>query len=101
MNTLSLLKPTGHLTLGNLLGALLPMARAQDDSDCYFGIADLHALTVPHHPGRLRDYVREIATTLLAVGLDRATLLPRDMSLRTVSSPTCSSRRCMSASSTG
>ena len=74
MNTLSLLKPTGHLTLGNLLGALLPMARAQDDSDCFFGIADLHALTVPHDPGQLRDYVREMATTMLAVGLDRSTL---------------------------
>ena len=69
MNTLSLLKPTGHLTLGNLLGALLPMARAQDDSDCFFGIADLHALTVPHDPGQLRDYVHEMATTMLAVGL--------------------------------
>ena len=74
MNTLSLLKPTGHLTLGNLLGALLPMARAQDDSDCFFGIADLHALTVPHDPAQLRDYVREMATTMLAVGLDRSTL---------------------------
>ena len=74
MNTLSLLKPTGHLTLGNLLGAVLPMARAQDDSDCFFGIADLHALTVPHDPGQLREHVREIATTMLAVGLDRSTL---------------------------
>jgi tryptophanyl-tRNA synthetase len=74
MNTLSLLKPTGHLTLGNLLGALLPMARAQDDSDCFYGIADLHALTVPHDPAQLRGYVGEMGTTMLAVGLDRSTL---------------------------
>jgi tryptophanyl-tRNA synthetase len=74
MNTLSLLTPSGHLTLGNLLGALLPMARAQDDSDCFYGIADLHALTTPHDPARLREYVREIATTMLAIGLDRSTL---------------------------
>jgi tryptophanyl-tRNA synthetase len=74
MTTLSLLKPTGHLTLGNLLGALLPMARAQDDSDCFYGIADLHALTVPYDPVQLRGYVREMATIMLALGLDRSTL---------------------------
>jgi len=74
MNTLSLLKPTGHLTLGNLIGALLPMAGAQDRSDCFYGIADLHALTVTHDPARLRGLVREMATTMLAVGLERSTL---------------------------
>ena len=52
--TLSLLKPTGHLTLGNLLGALRPMAAAQPETDGVYGIADLHALTVPHDPARLR-----------------------------------------------
>ena len=71
---LSLLKPTGHLTLGNLLGALRPMAAGQGDADCFFGIADLHALTVRHDPARLRDLVRELATVLLAVGLDESTL---------------------------
>ena len=71
---LSLLKPTGHLTLGNLLGALRPMAAGQGDADCFFGIADLHALTVRHDPARLRDLVRELATVLLAVGLDGSTL---------------------------
>ncbi|MDO9494190.1 MAG: tryptophan--tRNA ligase, partial [Nocardioides sp.] len=52
---LSLLKPTGHLTLGNLLGALRPMAAAQHQADCFYGLADLHALTVPHSPQRLRE----------------------------------------------
>ncbi len=47
---LSLLKPTGHLTLGNLLGALRPMAAAQAGADCFYGICDLHALTVAHDP---------------------------------------------------
>jgi tryptophanyl-tRNA synthetase len=75
---LSLLKPTGHLTLGNLLGALRPMLAAQDapggGADCFFGIADLHGLTTPHDPGRLRQLTQELATTMLAVGLDRSTL---------------------------
>ncbi|MGI9157562.1 MAG: tryptophan--tRNA ligase [Marmoricola sp.] len=71
---LSLLKPTGRLTLGNLLGALRPMAAGQEESDCFYGIADLHALTVAHDPATLREHVREQATLLLAVGLDRSTL---------------------------
>lgn len=72
--TLSLLKPTGHLTLGNLLGALRPMAAAQPDTDGIYGIADLHALTVPHDPARLRTLVRETMALLLAAGLDGSTL---------------------------
>ena len=71
---LSLLKPTGHLTLGNLLGALRPMAAQQEHSDCFYGIADLHALTVPHDPVALRTLVAEQAALLLAVGLDESTL---------------------------
>ena len=64
--TVSLLKPTGHLTLGNLLVALRPMAAATADSDCFYGVADLHALTVPHSPDRLRGLVAEMKTLLLA-----------------------------------
>ena len=71
---LSLLKPTGHLTLGNYLGALRPMAAAQDDADCVYGVCDLHAMTVAHDPARLRALTTELATLLLAVGLDRSTL---------------------------
>ena len=72
--TLSLLTPSGHLTLGNLLGALRPMAAGQVDTDCYYGIADLHAMTAPHDPARLRALTRETATLLLAAGLDASTL---------------------------
>jgi tryptophanyl-tRNA synthetase len=71
---LSLLTPSGHLTLGNLLGALRPMAAGQGAADCFYGIADLHALTTPHDPARLRSLVRETAALLLAVGLDESTL---------------------------
>jgi tryptophanyl-tRNA synthetase len=67
---LSLLKPTGHLTLGNYLGALRPMTAEQYRSTCFYGIADLHALTVPHDPATLRDRVRQMQALLLACGLD-------------------------------
>ena len=75
---LSLLKPTGHLTLGNYLGALRPMVTAQNealaDGQCFYGVCDLHAMTVAHDPARLRALTTELATLLLAVGLDRSTL---------------------------
>ena len=70
--TLSLLTPSGRLTLGNLLGALRPMAARQ--LDAYYGLSDLHAMTTAHDPTLLRSRTAEMATLLLAVGLDRATL---------------------------
>ena len=70
--TLSLLTPSGRLTLGSYLGALLPMSRRQDDA--FYGVSDLHAMTTDHDPRLLRGYADEIATLFLAAGLDRATL---------------------------
>src|SRR4051794_15159444 len=66
-------QPTGNLHLGNLLGAMRPLVRAQDDpatSDSIAMIADLHALTVEHDPARLRATTIEAATLLLAAGVD-------------------------------
>lgn len=71
---LSLLTPSGRLTLGNLLGALQPMVDGQRDAECFYGVADLHALTTRHEPSLLRDRVREMATLLIAVGLEESTL---------------------------
>jgi tryptophanyl-tRNA synthetase len=67
---LSLIKPTGHLTLGNYLGALRPMTSEQHRFTCFYGIADLHALTITHHPAALRSLTSEVATLMLACGLD-------------------------------
>ncbi len=73
---LSLLTPSGHLTLGNLLGALRGMAAAQHDGACFYGVSDLHAMTAAHDPAVLSARTRELQTLLLACGLDpaRATL---------------------------
>jgi tryptophanyl-tRNA synthetase len=70
--TLSLLTPSGRLTLGSYLGALLPMSRRQEDA--FYGVSDLHAMTTEHDPRLLRSYADETATLFLAVGLERATL---------------------------
>lgn len=70
--TLSLLTPSGRLTLGNLLGALRPMQAQQDDA--FYGLSDLHAMTTTHDPALLRERTHEMATLLLAAGLTEATV---------------------------
>ncbi|MGW3319005.1 tryptophan--tRNA ligase [Streptomyces fungicidicus] len=67
------IKPTGHLTLGNYLGAMRQWATLdQHRSEALFCIVDLHALTVDHDPARVRRLSRQAATLLLASGLDPA-----------------------------
>ncbi|MEU8730539.1 tryptophan--tRNA ligase [Streptomyces tendae] len=64
-------KPTGHLTLGNYLGAMRRWAETdQHRSDALFCVVDLHALTVDHDPARVRRLSRQGASLLLAAGLD-------------------------------
>ena len=76
MRVFSGIKPTGPVTLGNYLGALRSWVAAQADDDCLYCVVDLHALTVPHDPAELRALTLELATVLLAVGIDpeRSTL---------------------------
>lgn len=70
MRVLSLFTPSGHPTLGNLLGAFLPAARLLPTADCVFGVSDLHALTSEHDPTRLREQSLELAGLAVAAGLD-------------------------------
>src|SRR4051794_19097948 len=72
MRVVSGIQPTGGLHLGNLLGAILRWARMQDEADCLFFLADLHALTVDFEPDELRANVREMAAALIASGIDPA-----------------------------
>ncbi|MGW3494100.1 tryptophan--tRNA ligase [Streptomyces sp. NPDC001020] len=65
------IKPTGHLTLGNYLGAMRQWAEVdQHQADALFCVVDLHALTIDHDPARVRRISRQAATLLLASGLD-------------------------------
>ncbi|MFJ8511035.1 tryptophan--tRNA ligase [Streptomyces avermitilis] len=64
-------KPTGHLTLGNYLGAVRRWADVdQHEAEALFCVVDLHALTVDHDPARVRRLSRQAATLMLAAGLD-------------------------------
>jgi tryptophanyl-tRNA synthetase len=66
------IQPTGGLHLGNLLGAILRWVRMQDEAECLYFLADLHALTVDVDPNELRSNVREMAAALIASGIDPA-----------------------------
>ena len=66
------IQPTGGLHLGNLLGAILRWVRMQDEAECLYFLADLHALTVDVDPDELRSNVREMAAALNASGIDPA-----------------------------
>ena len=70
MRVVSGIQPTGDLHLGNLLGAILRWVRMQDDAECLYFLADLHALTVDVDPQQLRSSVREMAAALFASGID-------------------------------
>lgn len=70
MRVVSGIQPTGDLHLGNLLGAILRWVRMQDEAQCLFFLADLHALTVDIPPTTLRSNVREMAAALIASGID-------------------------------
>ncbi|MEU5973117.1 tryptophan--tRNA ligase [Streptomyces sp. NPDC047315] len=63
-------KPTGHLTLGNYLGAMRRWVEVdQHRADALFSVVDLHALTMEHDPARVRRLSLQAASLLLAVGL--------------------------------
>lgn len=67
---LSLIQPSGNITLGNYLGAIKNFIPLQDEYDCYIGVADLHSITVSQVPAELRKRSREVIAIYLALGLD-------------------------------
>lgn len=67
---LSGIQPTGTPTLGNYMGAVRNWALLQQDYDCLYMVADLHSLTVREEPAALRRRTRELASLLLAAGID-------------------------------
>ena len=67
---LSLIQPSGLLTLGNYLGALKNWPLLQEEYDCFYAVADLHAITVRQEPAKLRSQIYSTYAILLAIGID-------------------------------
>ena len=67
---LSGIKPSGDLTLGSYLGAVKNWAERADQFDCFYFMADLHAITVRQNPADLRRRTLEQLAQYIACGLD-------------------------------
>ncbi|MEG1393228.1 MAG: tryptophan--tRNA ligase [Christensenellaceae bacterium] len=64
------IQPSGNLTLGNYLGAVKNWVDLQDEYNCYYCVADLHAITVRQNPAELRKRTLDVLSILIAAGID-------------------------------
>lgn len=64
------IQPTGHLHLGNYLGAIKNWVEMQNGYDCIYCIVDLHAITQPQNPQELQVAIYETLAAYIASGLD-------------------------------
>ncbi|MDR3216057.1 MAG: tryptophan--tRNA ligase [Clostridiaceae bacterium] len=66
----SAIQPTNLMTLGNYLGAIKNWVKLQDEYNCFYAIADLHALTVTQEPADFRAKALSLFAQLIACGID-------------------------------
>jgi tryptophanyl-tRNA synthetase len=67
------MQPTANLHLGNYLGALKNWVTLQEEgNECLYCVVDLHAVTIPYEPSKLKQATREIAAAYIAGGVDPA-----------------------------
>jgi len=68
---LSGMQPSGYLHLGNLMGALQNWVKLQKDYECYYFVADWHALTSNYsNPSIIKEYTKDMIINFIAAGLD-------------------------------
>jgi len=73
MRVLSGIQPSGKLHIGNYFGAMKQYLKLQEEgADCFYFIANYHALTSVFEAAKLQEYTAEIARGYLAVGIDPA-----------------------------
>ena len=66
----SAIQPSGNLTIGNYAGAIRNWLKLQNEYECFFAMADMHAITVRHEPAQLRKRTLELVSLYLACGVD-------------------------------
>jgi tryptophanyl-tRNA synthetase len=67
---LSCIQPTGEIHLGNYFGAVKNWVSIQDDYECFYGVVDLHAMTMPYNSKELKRNTLRMVAELLACGID-------------------------------
>ncbi len=66
----SAVQPTNNLTIGNYVGAIRNFVALQNDYDCFFAIANMHAITVRQNPAELRQRTLSLLALYLACGIN-------------------------------
>lgn len=66
----SAVQPTNGLTIGNYIGAIRNMVLLQEEYNCFFAVADMHAITVRQVPAELREKTLSLVALYIACGLD-------------------------------
>ena len=66
----SAVQPSGAVTIGNYIGAIRNFVKLQDEYNCIYAVADLHAITVRQEPAALRRNTLELMALFLACGID-------------------------------
>ncbi len=64
------MQATGNLTLGNYLGALKNWLNLSDEYECFWGVMDLHSITIRQNPTEFRQRARNLLALYIAAGLD-------------------------------
>lgn len=67
---LSLIQPSGTITLGNYLGAIRNWVAMQEEFNCIFALADLHTITVRQEPASMRKNILDAYASIIACGID-------------------------------
>ncbi len=67
---LSGIQPSGHITIGNYIGAMRNWVEMQKDHDTLFALVDLHAITVKQNPKDLRERCYDFISLYIACGID-------------------------------
>lgn len=66
----SAVQPTNSLTIGNYIGAIKNWVALQEDYNCYFSVANMHAITVRQNPAELRQKTLSLLALYIACGVD-------------------------------
>ena len=66
----SAIQPTNNLTIGNYLGAIKNWVALQNDYNCFYAVANMHAITVRQNPAELRQRTLSLAALFIACGVD-------------------------------
>src|SRR3989344_3205631 len=70
MRIVSGIQPTSQLHIGNYLGAIKQWVTLQENHECVFFVADLHALTVPYDPKKIQESIKQTVIAYIAAGIN-------------------------------